>query len=147
MSILTLQLKRLGKKKIHLLEFEIEKQPQTLKELIEECVKSEVKRYNEKSEVKRYNEKREEIKLMSFLSPKDIQEQSETGKIGFGDLENRELAQVDEAIANALLAFEDGLYVVFVDDEEIKSFEQSIALKPDSVIAFIRLTFLTGTYW
>ena len=138
MSILTLQLKRLGKKKIHLLEFEIEKQPQTLKELIEECVKS---------EVKHYNEKREEIKLMSFLSPKDIQEQSETGKIGFGDLENRELAQVDEAIANALLAFEDGLYVVFVDDEEIKSFEQSIALKPDSVIAFIRLTFLTGTYW
>lgn len=138
MSILTLQLKRLGKKKIHLLEFEIEKQPQTLKELIEECVKS---------EVKHYNEKREEVKLMSFLSPKDIQEQSETGKIGFGDLENRELAQVDEAIANALLAFEDGLYVVFVDDEEIKSFEQSIALKPDSVIAFIRLTFLTGTYW
>ena len=138
MSILTLQLKRLGKKKIHLLEFEIEKQPQTLKELIEECVKS---------EVKHYNEKREEIKLMSFLSPKDIQEQSETGKIGFGDLENRELAQVDEAIANALLAFEDGLFVVFVDDEEIKSFEQSIALKPDSVIAFIRLTFLTGTYW
>ena len=138
MSILTLQLKRLGKKKIHLLEFEIEKQPQTLKELIEECVKS---------EVKRYNEKREEIKLMSFLSPKDIQEQSETGKIGFGDLENRELAQVDEAIANALLAFEDGLFVVFVDDEEIKSFEQSIDLKPDSVIAFIRLTFLTGTYW
>lgn len=138
MSILTLQLKRLGKKKIHLLEFEIEKQPQTLKELIEQCVKS---------EVKRYNEKREEIKLMSFLSPKDIQEQSETGKIGFGDLENRELAQVDEAIANALLAFEDGLFVVFVDDEEIKSFEQSIALKPDSVIAFIRLTFLTGTYW
>ena len=116
MSILTLQLKRLGKKKIHLLEFEIEKQPQTLKELIEECVKS---------EVKRYNEKREEIKLMSFLSPKDIQEQSETGKIGFGDLENRELAQVDEAIANALLAFEDGLYVVFVDDEEIKSFASS----------------------
>lgn len=138
MSILTLQLKRLGKKKIHLLEFEIEKQPQTLKDLIEECVKS---------EVKRYNEKREEIKLMSFLSPKDIQEQSETGKIGFGDLENRELAQVDEAIANALLAFEDGLFVVFVDDEEIKSFEQSIDLKPDSVIAFIRLTFLTGTYW
>ena len=138
MSILTLQLKRLGKKKIHLLEFEIEKQPQTLKELIEQCVKS---------EVKRYNEKREEIKLMSFLSPKDIQEQSETGKIGFGDLENRELAQVDEAIANALLAFEDGLFVLFVDDEEIKSFEQSIALKPDSVIAFIRLTFLTGTYW
>ena len=138
MSILTLQLKRLWKKKIHLLEFEIEKQPQTLKELIEECVKS---------EVKHYNEKREEIKLMSFLSPKDIQEQSETGKIGFGDLENRELAQVDEAIANALLAFEDGLYVVFVDDEEIKSFEQSIDLKPDSVIAFIRLTFLTGTYW
>lgn len=138
MSILTLQLKRLGKKKIHLLEFEIEKQPQTLKQLIEECVKS---------EVKRYNEKRKEIKLMSFLSPKDIQEQSVTGKIGFGDLENKELAQVDEAIANALLAFEDGLFVVFVDDMEIKSFEQSISLKPDSVIAFIRLTFLTGTYW
>lgn len=138
MPILTLHLKRLGKKKIHLLEFEIEKKPQTLKELIEECVKS---------EVKRYNEKRQEIKLMSFLSPKDIQEQSETGKIGFGDLENKELAQVDEAIANALLAFEDGLFVVFVDDVEIKSFEETIDLKTDSVIAFIRLTFLTGTYW
>lgn len=138
MSVITLQLKRLGKKKIHLLDFEIEKHPQTLKELIEECVKS---------EVKRYNEKREGIRLMSFLSPKEIQEQSETGKIGFGDLNNTELAQVDQAIANALLAFEDGLFVVFVDDEEIKSFEESIDLKPDSSIAFIRLTFLTGTYW
>lgn len=138
MPNINLQLKRLGKKKIHVLKFQVEKKPETLKELIEECVKS---------EVKRYNEKREEVKLLSFLSPKEIEEQAETGKIGFGDLENLELAKVEEAVSNALLAYEDGLFAVFVDDEEIKSFDEALNLSENSTIAFIRMTFLTGTYW
>ena len=39
-----IQLKKLGKKKIKTIEVVLEKQPETLRELISECVKSEVKR-------------------------------------------------------------------------------------------------------
>lgn len=138
MSKLTLQLKRLGKKKIHLLEYELEKKPESLRELIEQCVKN---------EVKRYNEKRKDIKLLSFLSPIEIEEQSETGKIGFGDIENTELAKIDEAVSNAILAFEDGLFVVFIDDNEIKNLDKVLSMNQNATITFIRLTFLTGTYW
>ena len=42
-----IQLKKLGKKKIKIIEVTLEKQPETLRELISECVKSEVKRFND----------------------------------------------------------------------------------------------------
>lgn len=136
--MLNIQLKRLGKKKVKHLEYPIKKLPKTLHELIEACVKS---------EVKRYNEKRENVSLLSFLTPQNLQEQSEKGKITFGDIENKTLAVEENAIANALQGFQDGLFVVFIEEEEIKNIDQQLRLSSNSVIVFIRMTFLSGTYW
>lgn len=136
--MLTIQLKRLGKKKIKRLDYEIATPPKTLKELIEQCVKA---------EVINYNTKRENIQLLDFLSPKQIQEQSESGKIGFGDISNTTLAIENEAIENALLAFKDGLFLVFIDDDEIKDLDQPISINNTTNIVFMRMTFLSGTYW
>ena len=71
-----IQLKKLGKKKIKIIEVTLEKQPETLRELISECVKS---------EVKRFNDSREDTSLIPFLSAQEIGEQAQEGKITFGD--------------------------------------------------------------
>ena len=133
-----IQLKKLGKKKIKIIEVTLEKQPETLRELISECVKS---------EVKRFNDSREDTSLIPFLSAQEIGEQAQEGKITFGDKENRTLADLSVALDTAFLAFTDGLFAVFIDEEEIKSLQSPITLKEDSIISFIRLTFLVGAYW
>jgi len=134
----TIKLKRLGKKKVKSVNFIIENPINTLNDLITECVTA---------EVNRYNEERDKPSLISFLSPKEIEEQSETGKITFKDNYNKKKVVILEAVENAQLAFKDGLFVVFVDDDEIKTFNQELNLTPQSEISFIRMTFLVGTYW
>ena len=138
MNQLRIQLKRLGKKKIKTLDIVLDSTPKTLKELIEACVRH---------EVIKYNEKREGVTILSFLNAAEIQDQSETGKIGFGDVANKTLAQEETAIENALLAHKDGLYLVFVDDDEKTDLDSPLALSEESVVSFIRMTFLSGTYW
>ena len=137
MSTVSIQLKRLGKKKVRTLSYDLP-EVKSLGELIEALVRQ---------EVGRYNEAREGASLMPFLSPGDIQEQSHSGKIGFGDLNNREPAAVDESIEVAKQGFLDGLFVVFHNDEELKELDAPLSLTEDSVLAIIRLTFLTGRHW
>ncbi|MEM6773157.1 MAG: hypothetical protein AAF597_21470, partial [Bacteroidota bacterium] len=85
--------------------------------------------------------------LLPFLSPAEMDEQSTTGKIGFGDLENRTLAVEEQSIEVARQGFLDGLFTVFVDEDEITELETPLSLTDASVITFLRLTFLSGTYW
>lgn len=132
---LTLQLKRLGKKKVISVPYQLTTVPLTLKELIVTCV---IK------EIVQYNTRQTEQTLISFLTPPLIQEQVGSGKVTFGNLETSQLADADKAIERALLAHEDGLYVVFIDGNEMKNGDDAIHLKEGSEISFIRLTFLAG---
>ena len=138
MEALTIQLKRLGKKKVKQFPLTFESTPKTLKELLEDCVKN---------QVEAFNKKRLEVNVVGFLSPTEIQEQAESGKVDFGELANKDLAAVQEAIDNVMVAFKDGLFVVFVDGDEITTLEAPLILTDKSVIAFIRMTFLVGSYW
>ena len=133
-----IKLKKLGKKKIKQFEVELQSSVENLEELIVEIVKS---------EVKRFNDKQENPSIVSFLSNQAINEQSESGKVSFGDMYNQDKAIEHEAIENALLAHTDGMFVVFVDDEEIKDLKENITITEHSEVVFLRLTFLTGTYW
>jgi hypothetical protein len=135
---LRLQLKRLGKKKVKEVPFTLEENPQNLEELLIACVKN---------QVEAFNAKRTEVNVIGFLSPAEIQEKAHSGKIEFGELANTDLADLQKAIDNVLLAFQDGLFLVFVDDNEITALETPLELHSQSVIAFIRMTFLVGTYW
>lgn len=135
---LTLQLKRLGKKKVKQVPFTLEETPKNLEELLIGCVKH---------QVEAFNKKRLEVNVIGFLSPAEIQEQAQSGKVDFGEINNKDLANLEKAIDNVLLAFKDGLFVVFVDDDEITDLKTPLELTSDSVIAFIRMTFLVGTYW
>jgi hypothetical protein len=72
---------------------------------------------------------------------------SQTGKVTFGSVYNDAKADVSGAIENALLAFKDGIFVLFADEQEYTNPEQVIHLQDNTIITFIRLTFLAGSYW
>ena len=135
---LTLQLKRLGKRKVKEVPFTLEETPKNLEDLLIGCVKN---------QVEAFNKKRLEVNVIGFLSPAEIEEKAQSGKVEFGELANTELANLEKATENVLLAFNDGLFVVFIDDDEITDLKAPLELTSESIIAFIRMTFLVGTYW
>lgn len=72
---------------------------------------------------------------------------TDTGKVGFGSIYNQKKADLQKAQENAIQAFEDGLFAVFYNDEQIENLSQEINLDLLHTFAFIRLTFLAGSYW
>ena len=86
---------------------------------------------------------REKERAFQFLTPESIAKGVKTGKIG-SPREERQHVDVDLAIGQALQAFEDGLYLLFVDQVEKKSLEELVSVQPDTTITIIRLTALAG---
>ncbi|SHG71304.1 hypothetical protein [Chryseobacterium vrystaatense] len=72
---------------------------------------------------------------------------TDTGKLGFGSIYNEKKANIQKAQENAILAFEDGMFAVFYNDEQLENLTQTIDLSLQHTFAFIRLTFLAGSYW
>jgi len=70
-----------------------------------------------------------------------------TGKVGFGDLHKREPANLEKATEIVSLAYEDGLFAFFHNDELIESLDKSLEIKDTSEFAFVKLTFLAGSIW
>ena len=69
------------------------------------------------------------------------------GKVSFG-FKYRDV-EIDRKNAEnvALLAFKDGLFAVFINDNEIESLDNHLDLKKDDIVTFIRFTMLTGRYY
>ncbi|BAP33535.1 uncharacterized protein CHSO_4498 [Chryseobacterium sp. StRB126] len=72
---------------------------------------------------------------------------TDTGKIGFGSIYNLNKANVQKAQDSVIQAFEDGMFAVFYNDEQLESLNQTIDLSLQHTFTFIRLTFLAGSYW
>ena len=108
--------------------------PLTLRKLIEWIVRK---------EVEAYNERRVQRRLQRVLSPAEIDAGTNRGKLDPG---GRDVAEADpeQAVGAALQAFEDGLYLVFIDEEEHRDLETPIYLQENTQVTFVRLTFLTG---
>ncbi len=86
---------------------------------------------------------RERERAFEYLTPEGITEGLRKGRIG-SPREDRQKVDPDMAIAQALQAFEDGLYLLFVDQIEKKSLDEIVQLMPDTVVTVIRLTALAG---
>ncbi|UZR97615.1 hypothetical protein [Chondrinema litorale] len=113
-------------------------QEPTLKKLIEAVVIQ---------QVEAFNARKSEKNLIKYLQKSEIDTQKESGKIGFNDSYNDTKADVKAAIDNALLAFEDGIYCVFVDEEQVEKLDEQVQISESSILYFIRLTFLAGSIW
>jgi len=137
---LYVSIKQAGKRKAYITKKELvlNNVPSNLRELITEIVRINVTAYNNKTP---------EPLLIQYLAPDQIENQAQTGKVGFGDRRNDKQADVNQAIQTAILAFEDGIYRVFSGENEVSSLNDPLVLKEGDLLTFIRLTMLAGRMW
>ena len=107
----------------------------TLRDLITRVVVAEVEAF------KRRQQKR---KFLRVLTERQIDAAAEKGKIDMGGRDLDQKVDVDQAVAGALLAFDDGLYLVSVDGHQQRDLDAEVFLQPGSRVAFIRLVMLAG---
>ena len=140
--MLTISGKALGRKKPLFADWSIPFPPDlgdggslTLRDLIGRVVRS---------EVEAFKKRQQERKLFRALTERQIQEAAAKGKVEMGGSDLDQKVDPDEAVATALEAFEDGLYLVVVDEQEQRSLDAQVYLRPDSKVAFVRLVMLAG---
>lgn len=109
--------------------------PLTLRELIEQVVRAEVAAIRERRSGRR---------LVRVLSPAQIDAGSAQGKVAPGAQEAEPDTDPETAVATALLAFEDGLYYVFIDSVQQESLDAVVTLRAESRVTFLRLVALAG---
>lgn len=98
-------------------------------------------------EVEKYNSKGTDEQMVSFLTKKEIEEQAGIGKVGFGRVYSDKKADVEKAVENALLCYEDGLVRVFQNEEELEDPDEKIEIQDGDCFTLIRLTFFAGRMW
>ncbi len=98
-----------------------------------------------RAEVEAFRKRQRERRLFRVLTAREIEEQAERGKVAPGGSEVPEQkVDEDEAVRTALEAFQDGLYLVIVDGEQITDLDTPVPVRPDSRIMFVRLVLLAG---
>jgi hypothetical protein len=107
----------------------------TLRELIERIVHAEVAAFEERQEARRF---------VRVLSDREIAKDQEIGKIDPGGRNLDQRVEPENAVATALQAFEDGLYLVILDGVEQRDLDKQVYVTADSHVVFLRLTFLAG---
>lgn len=132
--------KKLGKRisSVEPIDFPLDCEPQTAGELISAAVRTSVKQYNERLE-------RSEMGVP--LDEDTEQAYERAGKIAFGLPFSDKRADAEKAQQTALEAFRDGLFRMFIDDEEVEGENTQIKLSEQSEVTFIRLAMLAGRMW
>ena len=125
------------KKVIHQEELELKDKISTTKDLIIELVKINVEKFNKKIDDK---------DILSIMTNENIAKAARIGKIG-DEVHGDKKANLEKALDTAYLAFEDGLYCIFINDEQTEKLDDSLNLKDGDIITFIRLTMLAGRMW
>jgi len=110
----------------------------TLRELLTALVRE---------EVTAYNQKKMGVKMLPFLSKEEIEEQASVGKVGFGRIYTDRKADFEEATANAIQCYLDGLVRVFQNGDELERLDEKIEIHDGDCFTLIRLTFLAGRMW
>ena len=95
-------------------------------------------------EVEAYHARGQERRLARMMSRTEVEQGARDGKVDPGGREPGARVQVEDAIATALQAFEDGLYFVFLDEVQQTDLEGEVYLHSDSKLVFLRLTALAG---
>jgi hypothetical protein len=140
--MLTVSAKTLGRKKPLFDGFSVPPpsaiaagQPVTLRDLIGHVVRA---------EVAAFGQRQAERRLLKALTVKQIEDALATGKVQAGGSELAQHVDPEEAVATAVQAFVDGLFMVVVDETEVKDLDSVIPLTPSSQLTFIRFTMLAG---
>lgn len=137
--MLTIEAKAIGQRKPLLSDWSVPapEGATTLRKLLDRIVRAEVDAFHKRQDDRR---------LFRALTAKQVAGGAAKGKIVTGLHEEAKPTQVnpDEAVAVAVQAFEDGMFLVVIDEEERKELDADLLLKPDSRVTFIRLSMLAG---
>lgn len=144
-GVITVSGKALGRRKPLFEEFSVPLPPAdepgggdggiTLRDLIDRIVRHEVQAFRQRQERR---------KFLRALTARQIEEGLEKGKVDMGGRDLEQKVDGDEAVGTALQAFEDGLYLVVLDDQEQRDLDAQVFPRPDSRLTFVRLVFLAG---
>jgi hypothetical protein len=96
------------------------------------------------AEVGAFKAQQQERRLTRVLSREAIEQAALRGKVTMGGQDLEQAVDPQAAVATALLAFEDGLYFVFVDDVQGETLDQPVRVQPGSEVLFLRLVPLAG---
>lgn len=112
--------------------------PMTVEEFLAETVRQNVRDYNERKEAG---------EILRLFSADVLEEKAQSGKVSYGDPMDDRKADEGKAVANALQCFDDGMVALFADGVRYTERSERIALREQSEVTFIRLTFLAGRMW
>jgi signal transduction histidine kinase len=107
----------------------------TLQELLTQIVQSEIQAFQARQSQQR---------LTKVLGLVEIEAGVARGKITSGGSELDQAVDEQQAIENALQSFQDGFYLVFIDDQQQEDLADLVDLKANSELLFLRLTPLVG---
>jgi hypothetical protein len=106
-----------------------------LAELLTEIVRSEIRGFRDRQSQRR---------LTKVLGLVEIEAGVALGKVDSGGSEVEQVVDELGAVENALQAFKDGFYLVFIDDRQQEDLEELVVLTDRSELLFLRLTPLVG---
>ncbi len=108
----------------------------TLRELIRRVVEHELRAFVERNEAR---------SVAHVMTRDQIADGAAAGRVEPGG-KAVPLPALDPAteVARAYLAFEDGLYFVFVDQDQVESLDEQVILRPGGSVQFLRLVPLAG---
>ena len=110
--------------------------PVTLRALLEHVVRAEVAAFRERQEARA---------VLRALTAAQIADGAAVGKIDSGGRPDAvQAVSADESVQAALQAFEDGLYFVFVNDEQKQSLSDAVTVGEETRLTFLRLVALAG---
>jgi hypothetical protein len=95
-------------------------------------------------EVAAFQQRQEERKVLKVFTTAQIGEGIAKGKVDMGGRNLKQNVDPESAVAAALQAFEDGIYLVVLDGEEQRDLDKEIHVQPDSRVTFVRLALLSG---
>lgn len=81
------------------------------------------------------------------LSDSEIAEQAEEGRIRFAENYGENHDTIAKAMERTKQAYNDSLFRVFINDEEVTEWNAPITLCQGAEVVFLRLTMLTGLYF
>ncbi len=140
MPQLFVRVKQVGKRKplVENQPMEVPATVNSLRLLLEYLVRQRVKAFNNRSETGDWTK---------YLTDADLDSAAESGKIGFEAKYDDRIQNADKAVDAAILAFQDGLFRVFLGDDELESLDAELHLPDGGTLTFIRLTMLAGRSW
>lgn len=139
--IVKVNMKQIGskRKKINTIDFYLENNPLTVRELITYSVNTCVNEYN--SRVRAGEDS------ATPVTEEQLEQMSEIGKIAFGINYGGKEADIHKAVDNACRSYEDGLFRIFINDSDVGEIDDAVSLSENDTVTFIRLVMLAGRMW